>query len=145
MPALPTLTLALLLAAGAGLSGCAEAQRMMNDATTMASSAGQSASMTTTTAASWTTDAREHRGQSGTFAFDCPPNGSRDSIWGSGPYTDDSGVCTAGVHAGVISYRNGGRVNIQPRPGQNRYAGSTRNGVRTNDYPSWPGSFVVVR
>ena len=123
-------------------TGCATADRIVRDATAAAGSAG----MITTTAASWTTDASEHRGRTGTFAFDCPPGSSRDavSVWGSGPYTDDSSVCTAGVHAGVIAFERGGRVRVQPRPGQNRYAGSARNGVETSDYGSWQGSFAVV-
>lgn len=136
--------LVLLLAAGAsGLAGCAEAQQMVRDAT-----AAPSGGMVTTTAASWGTIATEYRGRGGTFAFDCPANPTRENagrgVWGSGPYTYDSGVCKAGVHAGVISFERGGRVRIQMRPGQNRYAGSTRNGVESGDYSAYPESFAVV-
>ena len=141
----PPALLATLLAAltlGAGLTGCAEAQRVVNDATRVATAGG----MTTTTAASWSTTASDMRGQAGTIAYDCPPSPATPpggSVWGSGPYTDDSRVCKAGVHAGAISTQ-GGRVLIQMRPGQNRYVGSTRNGIQTSDYGSWGGSFVVL-
>ena len=140
---LPLALSALLLA----VSGCVAAEQMARDA--VRSSGGPSsgpAGMVTTTEASWSTNAREHRGRSGRFAFDCPanPGGSGGGVWGSGPYTDDSSVCTAGVHAGVITYERGGRVIVGPRPGQNRYAGSDRNGVRTSDYGQYAGSFVVV-
>lgn len=141
--AFPTLLLVVALA------GCTAAERttMVRDATRTASTAatsGGNAGMITTTAASWSTSATEYRGRSGTFDFDCPSGGTRHTVWGSGPYTDDSTVCTAGVHAGVITFERGGRVRIQPRPGQNRYPGSSRNGVTTSDYPEYGGSFVVV-
>ena len=137
----PSLLL-VVLTLGAGLTGCAEAQRVVNDATRAATAGGL-----TTTAASWNTTASGVRGQAATFAYDCPPSPNTlpgGSVWGSGPYTDDSRVCKAGVHAGVISTQ-GGRVLIQMRPGQNRYVGSARNGIQTSDYGSWGGSFVVVQ
>lgn len=62
--------------------------------------------------------------------------------WGTNPYTDDSAVCSAAVHAGVIG-AGGGVVHLSPAPGQSRYPGSTRNGFTTSDYGSWPGSFRV--
>jgi hypothetical protein len=34
---------------------------------------------------------------------------------------------------------------IKIRPGQASYQASTRNGVRTNGYGAWTGSFVFVR
>lgn len=142
---IPLLAAALL---AVGLAGCAEAERLARDAVATGTPTAGSGGMVTTSAASWQTNASEYRGRSGTFAFDCPPNPSQQdsrSVWGSNPYTDDSSVCKAGVHAGVISYRSGGRVHIQPRPGQNRYVGSERNGVRTSDYGSWGGSFTVVQ
>lgn len=99
--------------------------------------------------ATWDTDASSVRGESGLYVFSCPANPAlRDRshpVWGSGPYTDDSSVCRAGVHAGVITYDRGGRVTVELLPGQNSYRGSTRNGVETQDYGSWGNSFAVVR
>ena len=135
-----SLTLALLVLSA---SGCAEAERIARGA--MDGAAGDPGTVETT-AASWRTTATEYRGHSGRYGFDCPPNdGSDHSVWGSNPYTDDSSVCWAGVHAGVITPERGGRVTIEPRPGQNRYVGSSRNGRQTRDYGSWAGSFAVVR
>jgi hypothetical protein len=79
------------------------------------------------------------------FSVTCPPNGQARQVWGSDTYTDDSSVCTAGVHAGVINLRTGGTVTIEVRPGLPGYASSERNGVATSSFPAFEGSFVVVR
>jgi hypothetical protein len=65
---------------------------------------------------------------------------SSGPVWGTNPYTDDSAVCSAAIHAGVIG-AGGGVVHLSPAPGQSRYGGSTRNGFTTSDYGSWPRSF----
>jgi outer membrane protein OmpA-like peptidoglycan-associated protein len=61
------------------------------------------------------------------------------TIWGSGPYTADSGTCRAARHAGVVPV-TGGMVTVQMVPGANRWAGGARNGVEarawTQPYPS---------
>ena len=59
-------------------------------------------------------------------------------------YTDDSSIGTAAVHAGIIDFETGGIVTIEIRPGQESYQGSTRNGVTTEDYGSYAGSYVFV-
>jgi hypothetical protein len=76
--------------------------------------------------------------------YACPAGGTLGIVWGSGVYTDDSSVCSAAVHAGVLSVAEGGEVAIELRPGRDRYQGSARNGVETRDYAAWPGSFVVL-
>ena len=58
------------------------------------------------------------------------------TVWGSGTYTDDSSLC----HAGVIT-RSGGTVSIVLAPGRGSYSGSNMNGVRTQSYGPWSGSF----
>lgn len=130
--------LVLALALVASLTGCATADQMIRDATTAAGG------VVTTTAASWGTTAFEHT--AGTHAYDCPPSpsGSTAAIYGSGPYTIDSSVCKAGVHAGVITFARGGRVLIAVRPGQNRYPASERNGVSTFEYGEYDRSIDVV-
>lgn len=95
--------------------------------------------------ADWSMTAEAFRGQDGGRAsFECPPGGAFGTVWGSGTYTDDSSVCTAGVHAGVISQRGGGVVVIVISPGLSSYEGSTSNGVTSVGYGSWYGSFQVV-
>jgi len=77
------------------------------------------------------------------FTGNCTCDAGRGGpVWGTNPYTDDSAVCSAAIHAGVIG-SGGGVIHLSPAPGQSRYAGSTRNGFTTSDYGSWPRSFRV--
>lgn len=94
----------------------------------------------------WGTQADNLRGQNGQqFTYICPAGGTISSrLWGTNLYTDDSSICTAAVHAGLIGTRNGGNVTIEIRPGAGSYSGSTRSGVTSKSYGSWRGSFVFV-
>ncbi len=95
--------------------------------------------------ATWVTTATSLRGQNGQpFAYLCPPNGAATSVWGTDVYTDDSSVCTAAVHAGLITFASGGPVVIEIRSGQPSYVGTARNGVVSSSYGGWSGSFVFV-
>src|SRR5215471_9840926 len=57
----------------------------------------------------------------------CPPGGTFHSVWGSDIYTADSSICTAAVHAGLITYEKGGTVTIELRKGRDFYGASERN------------------
>lgn len=99
------------------------------------------------TAVEWRTTASRYSGPGPVgrrYAYDCPPAGARHVIWGSNPYTSDSSVCNAGVHAGVISYAAGGCVVFEMGPGQESYAASTQNGVAAEGYGAWRSSFYVL-
>ena len=94
----------------------------------------------------WNTQADSYRGRNGqlvTFTF---PGGGTTSgrLWGTGIYTDDSSIALAAVHAGLITPQRGGTVTIEILPGRNSYQGSSRNGVTSNGYGSWHGSFRFV-
>jgi hypothetical protein len=80
------------------------------------------------------------------FRFRCPPGTPRPGqVTGSGPYTDGSSICAAGVHAGVIRAALGGVVTIEVRPGEPRYAGSLGHFVQSESYNAfWSGSFLVI-
>jgi phage baseplate assembly protein gpV len=94
---------------------------------------------------SWSASAIDFRGLNGSsILFSCPADGEPEAVWGSGPYTDDSSICTAAVHTGVITFRRGGPVMVEIVPGQTEYNGTSQNGVESHDFPEWPGSFVVV-
>ena len=75
------------------------------------------------------------------LTLECPANGSAQQVWGSDTYTDDSSICTAAVHAGLITTTRGGRVTLQPVGAQQAFAASARNGVQTRDFGSWPNGF----
>lgn len=62
-------------------------------------------------------------------------------VWGTDVYTDDSCVCRAALHAGLLAPGEAGEVELQPIEGQPSYEGSERNGVSTRNYGSWPGAF----
>jgi hypothetical protein len=78
-----------------------------------------------------------------TYKFKCPPGGKESSVWGSDIYTLDSSICNAAVHAGKLKAETGGLVTIELRPGEFSYKGTTRNGIKTNDYGKYGQSFVV--
>jgi phage baseplate assembly protein gpV len=78
------------------------------------------------------------------FTVECEPGGAAGSVWGTGTYTDDSSICTAAVHAGLITFAEGGEVAFRFTAGQDSYAGSSANGVDSRDYGSWGTSFEFV-
>ncbi len=93
---------------------------------------------------SWTTAARAYKGRVGEpIALTCPPGGWPGTVWGTDTYTDDSSICTAAVHAGVITFATGGPIALQMKPGQGSYRGTIRNGVSSERYQAWDGSFSV--
>ncbi len=83
-----------------------------------------------------------YRGQNGTVVTcTCSAAATTSGIvWGTGLYTDDSAVCRAALHAGVIS-STGGTIRAVISGGNARYTGSTSNGVTSRSYSSWPGSY----
>ena len=93
----------------------------------------------------WSTTASKFRNNlDQDFTFDCPPNGRIRGIWGTDIYTYGSSICSAAVHAGLITARDGGRVTIRIRPGSEFYNGTTRNGVSSQKYGSYNGSFIFI-
>ena len=93
----------------------------------------------------WRANATMYRGRDGEqFEYECPAGGEPDTVWGTDVYTDDSSVCTAAVHVGLITLEEGGSVTIEIRPGEDSYESTERNGIETSPYPAWGGSFVIV-
>lgn len=78
------------------------------------------------------------------FTVECEEGGTPGSVWGTGTYTDDSSICTAAVHAGLITLADGGEVTFRLVEGQESYAGSSANGVDSTDYGHWGASFEFV-
>jgi hypothetical protein len=85
-------------------------------------------------------------GQNIRVTYNCPPGGGANlgTVWGTDLYTYDSSVCIAAVHAGLITFANGGRVTFEMRPGASRYPGTTRNGVASKEWGAYGGSFAFV-
>lgn len=93
----------------------------------------------------WTANVTSHRGQIGTsFVHQCPPNGTLGSVWGTGVFTDDSSICSAATHSGMINPMAGGAVTVFVHPGRSSYQGSVANGVTSRNYATYPGSFAFT-
>jgi hypothetical protein len=91
----------------------------------------------------WEANAMSLNGAVGqTFTLACAPGGTPHSVWGSDVYTADSSVCTAAVHAGLITLEQGGNVTIELRDARSIYGCSERNGVTTSPYGFYQRSFV---
>lgn len=137
-----------LLAAACGASG---GDGSSDESTSGPTSTTEAASTTTTSAdggsglsvsMAWSADAQPHRGSDGeTFGYDCPAGGQPSTVWGTEIYTDDSSVCSAAVHVGLITADEGGAVTIEIGPGQSSYGAGVANGVESVSYGKWPGSF----
>lgn len=75
----------------------------------------------------------------------CPAGcSSGESVWGTDAYTDDSRVCTAAAHAGVLDLARGGTVALTIAEGRGGYEASTRNGVTTRSWGAWSRSFTFA-
>lgn len=93
----------------------------------------------------WDKDAVEWRDNVGRiYIVDLPAGGVEYEIWGTDIYTDDSPIGTAAVHKGLITFASGGTVAIKILAGQASYTGSLRNGVTSQDYGEWNGSYEFV-
>lgn len=93
---------------------------------------------------SWNTPAATFKTDAGLiYKFQCPENGTPGAVWGSDIYTVDSSICTAAVHAGIITLDRGGAVTVEFRPGRSAYGSTVRNGITSSNYGEYPHSFVV--
>src|SRR5437660_8058831 len=86
-------------------------------------------------------DLRKNVGQS--YYFDVR-GATTGSVWGTDVYTYDSNLATAAVHAGVLRDGQRGVVLVTVLKGEDKYQGSTRNGVTTREYGAWDGSYRIA-
>jgi hypothetical protein len=89
----------------------------------------------------WMTQFRDRRGEVLYFRV---TGTSRGSVWGTEVYTDDSELAAAAVHAGFLKDGETGIIGVMFLPGQDKYVGSTRNGVRSSDFWQYGGSYRIV-
>jgi hypothetical protein len=66
-------------------------------------------------------------------------------LYGTDVYTTDSTIASACVHAGVLKAGETGIVRVTVLPGQANYESSSRNGVSSSSWSTWPASFKVQR
>ena len=91
---------------------------------------------------SWATTAQHLRGKTGERRFICPSDPQPFAAWGSDVYADQSSICIAALHAGVITPA-GGPVTVKLEPGRRSYAAAKRNGIATLVFGAAQGSFSV--
>ena len=71
--------------------------------------------------------------------------GTNEGVWGTDVYTDDSSIGGAAVHAGILKVGEKGVVKITILGGRDSYQGSSRNGVKSESFAAWPGSFKIEK
>jgi len=71
----------------------------------------------------------------------CPSSCTTGGVWGSGPYTRDSSICTASVHSGVITSA-GGLVVATIAPGGTDYKSTKAHGVTSHTWSSYDTSLA---
>ena len=74
------------------------------------------------------------------FRCKCEATAMNGTVWGTGTYTADSSICHAALHAGAAT-ATGGEVTVKATAGCDAYQGTDQNGVKTNDYGKFGGSF----
>ena len=74
----------------------------------------------------------------------CPSDCAPAAVWGDQLYTDDSSICSAAIHAGVIG-PGGGEFEVVMAPGEQSYGASTRHGVASQKWGQWRGSYWLRR
>ena len=133
--------------AGASSPGSGQSSASISPTATEAANSSeppaQGPAATDVTATAWNTTVLTLNGKVGqALTFACPPGGKEHSVWGSDIYTADSSICTAAVHAGLITFEQGGTVTLEVRPGRSVYGSTNRNGIATGAYGSYSSSFV---
>jgi hypothetical protein len=65
------------------------------------------------------------------------------ALWGTDTYTTDSSLAAAAVHSGALKIGEMGLVKVTILPGCASYEGSTRNGITSSSWGSYPASYQV--
>lgn len=73
----------------------------------------------------------------------CPAATLPGQVWGSGPYTVDSSLCSAARHAGAVG-ADGGAIWARITKGETSYSGTAANGVTSQDYGEFEASLSVA-
>jgi len=96
--------------------------------------------------ADWGTTASHFKNRLGQdFAYTCPAKGSVNNVQGGnkGKYYIGSSVCTAAVHAGLMTVKSGGNVVIRVITNKSGYKSSYRNQIQSSRI-HYPKGFIFV-
>ncbi len=149
-------TLALLALGACSTGGGSDAsgtttttEKTTTTAKTSTTDGGGSTSTTAkggASAATWRDNAQAYKGKVGsTVKVDCPPDGTPGTISGIETYSDDSSICTAAVHVGLITLAKGGPVSIAIAAGRDSYDGGTANGITSTRSGAGDTSFTFPK
>jgi hypothetical protein len=78
-----------------------------------------------------------------TFVFRVTGSAS-GSLWGTGTYTLDSTLAAAAVHMGVLKVGQTGNVRVTIFGPAAGFIGSTRNGITSSNYATYPGAYQIL-
>jgi hypothetical protein len=65
------------------------------------------------------------------------------TVWGTDVYTRDSSLGAAAVHMGLLKPGQSGVLRVTVVPPPDAYPGTSRNGVTTTDYGSFPHAWKL--
>ncbi len=85
------------------------------------------------------------RGRMGTSFVVQVVGAASGSVWGSGTYTDDSSIAAAAVHSGLLKPGEMGMIRVTTAAGQVAYVASEQNGIKSQAYGPFEGSFRLER
>ena len=73
--------------------------------------------------------------QGNTYACMCPSSSPAATIYGTAVYSDDSNICVAAVHAGVLREGVNGQVVLQVVSSPPVFRGKTQSGIKSEAWP----------
>ena len=74
----------------------------------------------------------------------CPPGGEIGVVWGTGVYAEDSSICSAAVHSGLIKPDTGGVITVQRATNAASFVPSEKFGVKSLSWSAKPEAFRVM-
>ena len=80
-----------------------------------------------------------------TFTYKVTGKAAGGTLWGTDTYTLDSSLAAAVVHAGVVKDGKTGVVRLKIVPSPASFVGSTRNGVTSHNYGSYPAAYKILK
>lgn len=82
-------------------------------------------------------------GDVGDFFYFEVTGGTRGTVWGTDIYTADSMLAATAVHAGVLQVGETGLIKVTILAGQDRYEGSNRHEITSQNFGMFPKSYRV--
>ena len=67
------------------------------------------------------------------------------TVFGDNPYTSDSPISMAAVHAGIVAVGESAIIRLTQENGQFSFSGTTRNGVTSRSLDSWRSQYTLEK